>query len=543
VVEATLLVPVPWLVARAIDRALPQHERGMLVALSLAVLAATVASVLIGLAARAALLTVTRDGTARLRRLCTACLIGASRQFHTDAEEGALHDVLVTNAARVDEMVATVLGDVIPGIFTILALALALLVVNPLLTLITAVLAPLLVATHGAFRPARATAVRRFHDAYERFAAGVLRVLRADELIRVQGAHDAAQHDQEQLIADLEISGRRARLLDFAHDGAQLTGVSLVATAILLIGGLLVIDGRLEVGGLISFYAAFGLLRRPITQIATATGLVNAGSVALGEIDRFLATVDTEPYHGHEIIERIEALELRDVTFAYPGRVSVVHDLSLCLPRGRVVGLAGPNGSGKSTIVHLLLGLYRPERGVVVVNGRPYDAVDVVALRTRVGVVPQHPVFLSGTIEENLRAGSDRADLAWALATAGADTVVALLPDGLHTRIGDDGVRLSGGQRQRLAIARALARHPQVLVLDEPTLHLDAASVARVLELLRSADAPAVLLVSHQADVLATADEVIDVGNHPHSRLAAADVGAAPESAHQSGRGDGPAVR
>src|SRR5207248_3770407 len=138
---------------------------------------------------------------------------------------------------------------------------------------------------------------------------------------------------------------------------------------------------------------------------------------------------------------------------------------SLCLPRGRVVALAGPNGSGKSTIVHLLLALYRPDAGCAMVNGRPYDDVDVIALRVRIGVVPQHPVFLSGTVEENLRAGSDDADLEWALETAGAAAVVAALPDGVRTRVGDDGVRLSGGQRQRLAIARALAHHPDVLVL------------------------------------------------------------------------------
>jgi ATP-binding cassette, subfamily B, bacterial len=420
--------------------------------------------------------------------------------------------VLVTNAARVDEMIATVLGDVVPGICMILGLTAALLIVNPELTAITAVLAPLLVATHRAFRPARARAVARFHGAYEQFAAGVLRVLRADELIRVQGAHRDAQAEQQALIEDLEVSGRRSRLLDFAHDGAQLVGVSLVATAILLLGGLMVIGGNLQVGELISFYAAFGLLRRPITQIATATSLVNAGSFAFGEIDRFLDTVDAEPYHGRDPVSHVDVLELRDTWFAYPGRTPVTRDFSLCLPRGRVVALAGPNGSGKSTIIHLLLGLYRPTKGAACVNGQPYDEVDVVALRRHIGVVPQHPVFLSGSVEENLRVGGGDVDLEWALETAGARAVVDALPDGLQTRIGDDGVRLSGGQRQRLAIARALARHPQVLVLDEPTLHLDAASVARLLELLRSDGAPAVLLASHAPEVLATADEVIHVG-------------------------------
>ena len=529
IVEAALLVPVPWFVAHAIDRSLPARDTASLVWSAVGILAATIGSILVGLAARAALLTVTRAMTASLRRECTERLIHASRQFHTDADEGALHDALVTDSARVDQMVSVLLGDVVPGALTIAGLVVALVLVNGWLALVTALLAPLLIAAHRAFRTGRRRAVDRFHGAYERFAAGVLRVVRSDELIRVEGVHAVAQQEQDRNIVELERAGRWSLWLDAAHDGAQLAGVAIVASAILLAGGLLVVDGRLAIGELVSFYAAFGLLRRPVAMIAMATSVVNAGGAGLANIDAFLATVDREPYTGGRPVDAIGTLRLERVTFAYPGRPPILRDFSLSLARGETVGLAGPNGAGKSTVVHLLLGLYRPASGRASVDGVPYDEVDVVALRRRVGVVPQAPVFDPGSIRANLFVGQpdrpagpdghDRHDagtrtgrLRWALATAGADAVVAALPDGLDTRIGDDAVRLSGGQRQRLAIARALLRDPDVLVLDEPTLHLDRASVSRMLATLRS-ERRAVLVVSHDPEVLAVATRVVDLGS------------------------------
>lgn len=165
-------------------------------------------------------------------------------------------------------MVATLLGDAVPASLTVVGLAVALVVVNPVLALVTAALVPLLVGTYQVFRPARARAraVAAFHGAYERFSAEVLRLLRSDEMIRIHGAHDAAEAQQALRIRALEESGRRAIVLDAAHEGAQLFGVAVVATAILLIGGLLVTRGDLLVGELVSFYAAFGILRRPVSS-------------------------------------------------------------------------------------------------------------------------------------------------------------------------------------------------------------------------------------------------------------------------------------
>ncbi len=512
VIESALVIPVPWLVAHAIDAGLPRKNRSVLIWSSIGVLACTTASIVYGILAKAAIMRVTRHGTARFRRLCTDRLVDASRQFHTDADEAQLHDVLVSNAGRMDELATTLLSDSLPAVLTAAGLVVALLIVNPILTLVTAALVPMVVFTHTVFRRRRTQAVVRFHQAFEGVSAGVFRLLRSDEMIRMDGTHDVVRAQQAVLIGNLERDGRRMLVLNAAHDGAQLTAGAAVATTILVVGGLLVIDDRLQVGALVSFYAAFGLLRRPVSQLAKSTALIHEGAVAMDHIDAFLEAADHEPYTGTTPVLSIHSVDFDQVHFGYPGRSAIITDLSLHLERGHVLGVAGPNGSGKSTVVHLLLGLYRPTAGEVRVNGWTYEEVRIRDLRARIGVVAQHPVFSPGTVEENLRLGIHHGPLQEALRISGADAVVAELPDGLATRIGDDGVRLSGGQRQRLAIARALLRHPDVLVLDEPTLHLDAATVAVLLHQLRTEVGPAVLLVSHQPDVLDTADEVLTLG-------------------------------
>ncbi len=517
VAEAVMVIPIPWLVARAIDRALPDHNRSLLAWYVVGILVCAALAMILSIAASAALVTVTRAGTARLRSRCTTLLIGASRQFHTDSDETALHDILVTDAARVDEMASVVVGNVLPALLTLVAMAIALTIVNPLLALVTALLVPLIIVTHIAFRTRRGRATAAFHNAYERFSSGVLNVLRSDEMIRIEGAHEAAQSEQDHRIAHLEETGRAAIVLNSAHDSAQLMVVSLVAATILLIGGTMVINNELKIGELVSFYAAFGLLRRPIAYLASATAIINTGALALTNVDAFLEHVDQEPYIGTDRIEQIETLEMRDVSFGYPERAPIVDHLSMHIAHGEMVGLAGPNGSGKSTVVHLLLGLYRPHDGVILLNGTPYDDLDVRALRRAIGVVPQHPVFLAASIAENLHirpehtrdTSPEAKNVHDALRLSGAQSVIDSLPNGLETHIGDDGVRLSGGQRQRLAIARALIRQPQLLILDEPTLHLDTASVELLLDVLHREHGPAVLVVSHQTMVFAHADRVV----------------------------------
>lgn len=212
----------------------------------------------------------------------------------------------------------------------------------------------------------------------------------------------------------------------------------------------------------------------------------------------------------------VAPVELRAVCVDVAGRdAPILEDVSLTIAPGETVALVGANGAGKSSIAHLLLGFLAPSRGSVGVGGTDLGDVDLEEWRRRITYLPSHPVVVAGSLADNLRLGNrDATDeqLLWSLQAAGAPELVASLPDGLATRIGDGGRPISAGERQRIAIARTLLRPASLYILDEPTVHLDgrskATAVASLHELLAGRSA---LVVTHDPVLRAFADRVVTI--------------------------------
>jgi len=207
------------------------------------------------------------------------------------------------------------------------------------------------------------------------------------------------------------------------------------------------------------------------------------------------------------------AVELRNVRFAYePGSPPVLTDLSLTIEPGEFVALVGPSGSGKSTVLRLLLGFERPEAGSVLVDGMDLSILNSRLVRQNLGVVLQDAKLLSGTIYENIAAGSDATrDDAWEAARrAGFDKDIEAMPMGMDTYLTDAATTVSGGQRQRLTIARALVRNPRILIFDEATSALDnetQAAVSRGVDALRCTR----IAVAHRLSTIRGADRIFFV--------------------------------
>jgi ATP-binding cassette subfamily C protein len=250
--------------------------------------------------------------------------------------------------------------------------------------------------------------------------------------------------------------------------------------------------------------ARLGKLQSAYQQLVAAQGFFAA-------IRRKIVDAETmaERRAGRPAPALRRGVELRDVSFAY-GDKPVLREVSLFVPAGRLTALHGPSGSGKTTLADLVLGLATPQRGEILIDGAPLAEMDLASWRARIGYVPQELFLFHDSVLNNVTLGDpalNRADAERALLEAGAWDFVQSLGDGLDAVVGERGSMLSGGQRQRIAIARALVRKPDLLVLDEPTTALDPATERAICDTLASlAGRTTVLAISHQAAIAEVAD-------------------------------------
>jgi len=208
-------------------------------------------------------------------------------------------------------------------------------------------------------------------------------------------------------------------------------------------------------------------------------------------------------------------LSLRNITFAYEGRPTLLQDFSLDIPKGKCIALKGESGKGKSTIAKLLLGLYPVKEGQIYIEGKPISSLSLEQLREKIGYVPQEPYLYDVSIAENIRYGRSEAgmeDIIRAAKLANAHDFILELEQGYETRAGERGDLLSGGQRQRIAIARAILKDAPILILDEATSALDNKSEALVNEALdRLMKGRTTIVIAHRQSTLEHADEIVTI--------------------------------
>jgi thiol reductant ABC exporter CydD subunit len=438
---------------------------------------------------------------------------GDSAELAAGAVQGV--DGLETYFARYLPQV--VLAVVVP--VAVLCWSAAVDLTSALVMAVTLPVIPVFMALIGRSAGARA---RANFDALVGLSAWFLDVVRGLPTLRafnrgsaqVAGIREATDRYRRTTMGTLRLSFLSGVVLDLA---ATLS-TALVAVTL----GVRLVAGSLGLRPALTVLLLVPELFAPVRAVAT---LFHASADGLAATERILEalgpSVDNRAHpHPREEgfpparLAEVGRVGLREVTVRYPGRpLPALDRVDLDLQPGELVAVVGPSGAGKTTLGRALLGLTRPDEGFVVVGGRPLTDADLDWWRDRVAWASQHPALLPGTVAANLALGRPGADLAAieeAARLAGADRFVRRLPGGYHTLVGAGGHGLSAGQRQRLGLARALLRDAPLLVLDEPTVHLDPAAAARVaatVEGLRGTRT--ILLITHDPDLAATADRVL----------------------------------
>lgn len=294
---------------------------------------------------------------------------------------------------------------------------------------------------------------------------------------------------------------------------------TITTVAMTAFGALAVLDQKMSIGALIAANMLAGRVNGPLMQLFPAWKSVAAARASMKRMDEVFAIQPERLESPVKFPRPSGLLQAENLTFRYiPDGQPTVDNVNITMKPGSMLGLAGRNGSGKSTLVKLLMGLYKPDAGRVMLDGADVSQFSRADLADWVGYVPQDPMLFTGTIRDNLlRAAPDIDDDALILASnrAGLHPFIIDLPDGYSTQIGEAGGRLAGGLRQRLSLTRALLRDPPVLLLDEPSNNLDPMgeeTLRRTLVELAS-NGRTIVVVSHSIQLL-TACSVVALMDH-----------------------------
>jgi ABC-type multidrug transport system fused ATPase/permease subunit len=514
IVGSLFLLPVALLVQHGIDTAIPASDFRTLLLIGLAILVLYILDSGVALLTRYLALKVTKIAIQRLRDELLKRLYAFPRAVYTEADLSTMHASIVQDSERVDVMSNSLVAQVLPALIASALLSVVMIFLNWVLFLALIVAIPLLYVASVMMRTALRKRVRAFHRSFETFSKGVLFVLQSMDLTRIQTAEAFEIERQGKHVENLRVTSTSMAWMQTAYSQLQDLIVAISWVIVLVVGGYAVATGSMSIGALLSFYIAVGILRGYLGALSYHIPQVLAGMESLETLRRTGTADHRLPYNGTRRIAFGGEVRLEGVDFAY-GDKPLLRDISLWVRPGSTLAVVGPNGAGKSTIVNLVLGFYRPQRGILFADGVPFDDLDMVSLRRQIGVVTQDPILFAGTVAENISYGTPDAtqqQIERAARAAAADRFIHHLPQGYESLIGEHGVRLSGGQRQRIAIARALLRQPPLLIMDEPTNHLDAQAIVQFVASLKSMKgAPAVLLISHDVGILQVSDELLSI--------------------------------
>lgn len=294
-------------------------------------------------------------------------------------------------------------------------------------------------------------------------------------------------------------------------------GVMFMTTLVIIFwyGGREVLEGRLTTGDLVAFIFYAFSISRSISQMSRLYTDINT---AVGASDRIFELLEEVPeIEDAEDAVAIEKLDGRvvfeDVTFEYEQGRAVLRNISLQVEAGQTVAVVGPSGAGKTTLINLIPRFFDPQQGRILIDGIDLRTIQKRSLREQIAIVPQDVHLFGTSIGENIRYGRLEAsdhEVEQAARDANAWEFIRELPDGLHAKVGERGVKLSGGQRQRIAIARAILKNPGILLLDEATSSLDSESEAQVQDALeRLMQSRTTFIIAHRLSTVQHADRIM----------------------------------
>jgi ATP-binding cassette subfamily B protein len=567
-VDAVITVVNPLLLREIIDRGILARNDAIVIGIAIAVAAVAIFDAALGFAIR---WFSARIGEGLIYDLRTQVFDHVQRQpiaFFTRAQTGSLVSRLDGDVVGAQQAITSTLSGVISNLISLVVLLVALFYLSWQVSVIALAMIPLFIL------PARLVGRRLQRLTRESMLLNAEIGSMMTERFNVAGALlvklFGRPREESGVFGSRAIKVRDIGVVQAMYGQVFFVSLTLLASLVTAVvyglGGTLVIDGAFQIGTLVALTTLLGRVYGPITSLSNVQ--INV-MTALVSFDRVFEVLDLKPLiderPGAEVLpaqvsvdgggQAAPEIQFDRVSFRYPSAsevslaslesialpaperpasaAGVLHDVSFQAPSGQLTALVGPSGAGKTTITALAARLYDPDEGTVRIGGHDVRDVTLESLHDVVGVVTQDAHLFHDTIRANLlyaRPSATELELIEACEAAQIWDLIASLPDGLDTVVGDRGYRLSGGEKQRVALARLLLKAPSVVVLDEATAHLDSESEVAVQRALKSAlSGRTSLVIAHRLSTVREADQilVVDEGRiverGTHAELLASD--------------------
>jgi subfamily B ATP-binding cassette protein MsbA len=449
-----------------------------------------------------------------LRRQMFSRMLDVPAGFYAGHTVGRVINSIMFEVQQIVEMITKIFTSIVRSSLTVLGLLAWLFYINWKLTIVTLILLPLIaivVRTTG-------RRLKKLNQQSLSVNAEMTQVIeeatRAHQVIKIFGGQDYEKERFEQRAENLRSYTMRMTST-FAATVPITQLMTACAVAVVIVMALIQSrNGEITAGGFVSFITAMLMLLAPLKQLAEVNGPLQRG-LAAAEAVFSLIDAPTERTGGKTLEGRAKGkIDFIDVSFSYPGQKHLaLKGINLHVEPGEAIAFVGMSGGGKSTLVNMIPGFYSATGGQILLDGQPIEEISPASLREQIAMVSQSVVLFDDTVAANIAYGDKKPDhrrIEAAAHAAHLSEMIANLPDGFETRIGDNGSRLSGGQRQRLAIARAIYKDAPLLILDEATSSLDTESERAVQAALdQLMMGRTTFVIAHRLSTIERADRIV----------------------------------
>lgn len=439
---------------------------------------------------------------------------------HDEKQTGDLISRVTTDIDSIQDFVTTALLGIVTNVLTLLGIVSIMLFASWRFTLVSLAVAPVLFGIVYFFTRRIKTAAREVRKKESALISTVQEVFSSIRVVKAFAREDYeeqrfARQSLDNVEAALEARGMKM-MLSPVVDVVVASGTCLM----LAYGARMVMANELTVGDLMVFLAYLRMMYKPMRELSKMTDTASKAGVGFERVREILETESAvrDTPRARAARDFKGKVEFDHVSFGYTPHQVVLKDLTFQIEPGQVAAFVGKTGGGKTTIINLIARFYDPISGTVRIDGADIRTFTLKSLRDQISFVLQDTLLFHAPVWQNIAYGrpqASRADIVSAAELARADEFITKMPDGYDTMVGERGVTLSGGQRQRIAIARAVIRNAPILILDEPTIGLDAESEEAVMEALEGLmKGRTSIIIAHHLGTILKADTIFVMKNH-----------------------------